>query len=190
MASTEAKTETGHTTAAAHTEAAGGEHGGGAFPPLDAATFPSQLFWLVIFFAALYVLLARMVLPRFATIIGDRKAQVDGDIARAQALKDETQAALAAYEKRLTDARGNAGDIAKQTRDAAQAHAAAQQAKLDADLGAKIKTAEDQIAASKAKAMASVHDIAADTAADIVAQLTGATTLKAAAAKAVAAVKN
>ncbi len=189
MASTETKTETGHTAATAHTEAAGGEHGG-AFPPLDAATFPSQLFWLVIFFAALYFLLARMVLPRFAAIMGNRKGQIDGDIARAQSLKDETQAALTAYEKRLTDARSNAGDIAKQTRDAAQAHAGAQQAKLDADLGTKIKTAEDKIAAAKAKAMASVHDIAADSAADIVAQLTGAKTLKTAAAKAVAAVKN
>jgi len=172
------------------TETTGTEEHGGAFPPLDSATFPSQIFWLVIFFAALYFMLSRMVLPRLASIINTRKAQVDGDIARAHALKNETQAALTAYEKRLSDARGNAGDIAKQTRDAAQKHASAQQAKLDADLGSKIKTAEDKIAKSKAKAMESVHDIAAESATDIVAQLTGAKTLKAAAAKAVATVKN
>lgn len=181
-----ASLETAHTTEAAETQA---EHGG-AFPPLDAATFPSQLFWLVIFFAVLYALLSRMVLPRLSAIIAARKGQIDGDVARAQALKDETQAALAAYEKRLADARGNAGDIAKQTRDAAQHHASAQQAKLDAELGGKIKTAEDQIAKAKAKAMESVHDIAAESASDIVAQLTGAKILKTAALKAVAAVKN
>jgi len=178
MASTETTETTGH------------EEHEGAFPPLDSATFPSQIFWLVIFFAVLYAMLAKLVLPRLAAIVSARKGQIDGDLARAQTLKDETQAALTAYEKRLNDARGNANDIAKQTRDAAQKHAGAQQAKLDADLGSKIKTAEDQIAKSKAKAMESVHDIAAESAADIVAQLTGATTLKTAAAKAVAAVKN
>jgi F-type H+-transporting ATPase subunit b len=185
-----ASTET-HNAAegAAHTEQPGGEHGG-TFPPLDQATFPSQLFWLVIFFALLYALLSKLVLPRLAAILAARKGQIDGDMARAQALKDETEAALKAYEKRLADARGNAGDIAKQTRDAAQKGAEAQSHKLDADLGSKIKSAEDKIAKAKAKAMAEVHDIAAESAADIVAQLTGAKTLKTAAAKAVAAVKN
>ena len=43
MATTETTTET--------TEA----EGHGAFPPLDSKSFPSQLFWLVIFFAALYL---------------------------------------------------------------------------------------------------------------------------------------
>jgi len=176
-----ATTETTETT---------GQAEGGAFPPLDASTFPSQLFWLVIFFALLYALLSKLVLPRLAAILAARKGQIDGDLARAQALKDETEAALKAYEKRLADARSNAGDIAKQTRDAAQNDAGAQQAKLDADLSAKIKTAGDKIAKAKAKAMESLNAIAADSAADIVAQLTGAKTLKTAAAKAVAAVKN
>ena len=181
-----ASTEATETTQAAEGHA---EHGG-AFPPLDSATFPSQLFWLVIFFALLYAALSKLVLPRLAAIFAARKGQIDGDISRAKALKDETEAALKAYEKRLTDARGNAGDIAKQTRDAAQQHASAQQAQLDGELGTKIKTAEDKIAKAKAKAMGEVHAIAADSATDIVASLTGIKTLKTAAAKAVAAVKN
>ena len=165
-----------------------GQAEGGAFPPLDSSTFPSQLFWLVIFFALLYTLLSKLVLPRLAAIMAARKGQIDGDVARAQALKNETEAALKAYEKSLADARSNAGDIAKQTRDAAQKETDAQQAKLGAELSAKIKTAEDQIAKAKAKAMESVHDIAADSASEIVSQLTGAKTLKPAAAKAVATV--
>lgn len=181
-----ATTETNETIAVPEGNA---EHGG-AFPPLDAATFPSQLFWLVIFFAVLYAALSRLVLPRLAAIFATRKGQIDTDLARAQALKDETQAALTAYEKRLADARGNAGDIARQTRDAAHKHASAQQSKLDSDLGAKIKSAEEQVAKAKAKAMQSVHTIAADSATDIVTLLTGAKTLRTAADKAVAAVKN
>jgi F-type H+-transporting ATPase subunit b len=170
---------------AATTETTGHEEGG-AFPPLDSSTFPSQLFWLVIFFALLYALLSKLVLPRLAAIFAARKGQIDGDLARAQSLKDETEAAMKAYEKSLGDARGNANDIAKQTRDKVQADIDAQQHKLDAELAAKIKAAEDKIAKAKAKALESVNDIAADSAAEIVSKLTGAKTLKTAAAKAVA----
>ncbi len=167
-----------------------GQPEGGAFPPLDSSTFPSQLFWLVIFFALLYALLSRLVLPRLAAIMAARKNQIDGDVARAQALKNETEAALRAYEKSLADARSNAGEIGKATRDKAASIAASQQKALDSELAAKIKTAENTIAKAKAKALQSLHTIAADSAADIVAQLTGVKTLKPAAAKAVAAVKN
>ena len=170
------------------TESTGHEEGG-AFPPLDSSTFPSQLFWLAIFFAALYVLMSRLVLPKLAAIIASRKGQIDGDLARAQALKDETEAALKAYEKSLADARANANDIARDTRAKVSGEIDAQQAKVDADLAAKIKAGEDKIAKAKAKAMESVHDIASDSAADIVNQLTGTKVLKTAAAKAVAAVK-
>ena len=56
--------ETGHTTEG--TEA----HGGGAFPPLDTSTFPSQLFWLVVFFGLLYLLMSKVALPRLASSSG------------------------------------------------------------------------------------------------------------------------
>ena len=44
------------TTTETHTEADGAAHKA-VFPPLDAKTFPSQIFWLLIFFGALYLLM-------------------------------------------------------------------------------------------------------------------------------------
>jgi F-type H+-transporting ATPase subunit b len=171
------------TTTETHTEADGSANKS-VFPPLDAKTFPSQIFWLVIFFGALYLLMSRLVLPRIGSILEARRNRIDGDIARASALKDETEAALNSYQKALADARGNASDIAKSTRDAVNADVAAQQHKLDEELSAKAVAAEAAIAKSKAKAMETVSDIAADTASEIVAALTGGKTTKAALAKA------
>lgn len=167
------------------TTEATGHAEGGKFPPLDSSTFPSQLFWLVIFFAAMYLLMSRVVLPRMGAILAARKGQIDGDIAKAQALKDETEKALKAYEKSLADARANANDIARKTHDEVKAEIEAEQHKLDASLASKIKAAEDRIGKSKAKALESVEDIAADSAAEIVSALTGAKVLKTAADKAV-----
>jgi F-type H+-transporting ATPase subunit b len=163
--------------------------GGGKFPPLDSSTFPSQLFWLVIFFAALYLLMSRFILPRLAAILGARKSKIDGDLARAQALKDETEAAVKSYEKALADARANANAIAQETRAKVTGEIDAEQASHDATLGKKIKDAEAKIAKLKATAMASVEEIAGESAADIVVALTGTKTTKAAVAKAIAAVK-
>jgi F-type H+-transporting ATPase subunit b len=166
------------------------EHeGGGKFPPLDSSSFPSQLFWLVIFFAALYLLMSKFILPRLSAILGARKDKIDGDLARAQALKDETEAAVKAYEKALADARANANAIAQETRAKVTAEVDAEQASHDATLGKKIKDAEAKIAKLKATALASVEEIAGDSAAEIVASLTGTKTTKAAVAKAIAAVK-
>jgi F-type H+-transporting ATPase subunit b len=176
--------------AATTTETTAHEEGSGKFPPLDSASFPSQLFWLVIFFAALYMLMSKLVLPKLATIIATRKGQIDSDLARASALKDETEAALKAYEKSLSDAKANATDIARDTRAKVTAEIDGEQAKLDQGLASKLKDAEAKIAKAKAKAMDSVNDIAAETASDIVAQLTGGKVLKTAAAKAVSALKN
>ena len=104
------------------------------FPPLDSKTFPSQLFWLVLFFAALYVLMSKFALPRLGAILANRKARIDGDLARAQSLKEETETAIKSYEKALADARTRANDIARETRDAVTKDVDAESHKLDEKL--------------------------------------------------------
>jgi len=94
----------------AHTEADGGEHDGG-FPPFDSSTFPSQLVSLVIAFVALYVIVSRVALPRVGGVIDARQNAIDGDLAAAQKLKDESEAALRAYESDLASARTKAQAI-------------------------------------------------------------------------------
>lgn len=174
--------EAGHTTEG--TEAQGGGHG--AFPPLDTSTFPSQLFWLVIFFGALYLLMSRVALPRLGAILDGRTAKIEGDLARAQKLKDETEAAVKAYEKAYADARAKATTIAQDARTKLTAEMDTERAALEATLAKKLGVAEAQIAKSRAAAMADVDTVAADTAAEIVAALTGTKLTKAAVSKAIA----
>src|SRR5215467_1461592 len=109
-------------TTTAHTEAPGAPHKG-AFPPFNKETFPSQLFWLVICFVALYLITARLVQPRVSGIIEGRRKQVAGDLAEASRFKTESEQAMAAYEKALADARGRAQTIASETRDRLQGEA-------------------------------------------------------------------
>lgn len=177
---------TGEAPAAQTTTEGTEAHGGHVFPPLDTAKFPAQLFWLVIFFALLYLLMSKVALPRLSGILERRAAKIEADLARAQALKDETEAAVKAYEKAYADARAKATSIAQDTRARLTAEMDGERAALETTLGEKLAVAEAQIAKSRAAAMKDVDSVAADTAAEIVAQFTGVKLTKTAVAKAIA----
>src|SRR5258707_6691574 len=89
------------------TEVPAGGHGH-SFPPFDKQTFPSQVLWLALTFVALYLLMSRIALPRIDSILERRRGRISGDLAEAQRLKGESDAAIAAYEESLAQARGRA----------------------------------------------------------------------------------
>jgi F-type H+-transporting ATPase subunit b len=155
----------------AHTEAPGGHKA--PFPPFQSETFVSQLFWLAIAFAALYLLASRLVLPRVGGIIDARARQIEADLSEAQQFKEAADAANAAYEKALADARARAQALANTTRERQTAEAEKKRKALEQQLDAKLAEAEKTIAGTKAAAMANVRSIATDAASAIVKRLTG-----------------
>ena len=155
-----------------HTEVPGG-HGPKTFPPFDKQTFGSQLIWLVIAFVALYVLMSKIALPRVGSILQARRDRIAGDLAEAQRHKDESEAAMAAYEKALAEARGRAQAIAAETRDKLMGEAETNRKALEAKLNTQLAEAEKTIAGTKASAMNNVRGVAADATSAIVERLIG-----------------
>jgi F-type H+-transporting ATPase subunit b len=143
------------------------------FSPLDATTFVPQLVWLALSFGLLYVLLKRFALPRVGEVITERRDRIERDLERAETLKAETQQALENYEKALADARSRAHGIANEVRGKLMQEVEGERARIDAQISRQIGDAEQRISASKAKALAGVNDIAAETAGAIVAKLIG-----------------
>jgi F-type H+-transporting ATPase subunit b len=158
----------------------------GHFPPFDRETFASQLFWFAIAFVLLYVIISRLAIPRVGGIMDARRQSVEGDLAEAKRLKDSSDAAIAAYEKSLADARGRAQALANETREQYAAEAAAARKALDEALNARLAAAEQEIATRKTAAMTNVQDIAIETATAIVERLIGNAPAKPDVAKAVA----
>ena len=150
-----------------------GGHGDSKFPPFDPGSFASQLIWLAISFGALYLLLSRIALPKVGGVLAERADRIRRDLSEAERMKTETDAALKAYEQSLADARGKAQTIAKDTREKIGAQLDRDRHKADQDNAAKIAEMEKQIAANKARALANVNEIAADTAGSILSKLLG-----------------
>ena len=89
--------------------------------------------WLIAF-VALYLIVSRIALPRVGGVIDARQNAIDGDLAEAQKLKDESDGALKAYESELAAARSRAQAIGAETRE-----------KLNAASEAERKTLEERL---------------------------------------------
>jgi F-type H+-transporting ATPase subunit b len=155
----------------AHTEADGGHKA--PFPPFQKDTFASQLVSVVVAFVALYLIVSRIALPRVGSVLDARQNAIEGDLAKAQELKDASDAALKAYENELAAARARAQAISAETREKLNATAEAERKTLEERLAVKLAEAEKTIASTREKAMGNVRGIAADAAAAIVQRLTG-----------------
>lgn len=155
----------------AHTEADGGHSG--AFPPFDPSTFASQLVSLAIAFVALYLIVSRLALPRVGAVLDARHSKIEGDLAEAQRLRDESDTALKAYESDLAAARSRAQAISNETREKLNAQADVERKRLEEQLAARLSEAEKTIASTRATAMSNVRGIAADAAGTIVQRLIG-----------------
>jgi F-type H+-transporting ATPase subunit b len=161
------------------------EHEAGGFPPFDPAHFPSQILWLAIIFGLFYLFLKRVALPRVGSILEVRRERIVHDLDQAARMKGEADAAIAAYEQELAEARGKANSIGQEARDAAKAEAEAKRKQVEAELDKKLGDAEAQIARIKSAALSEVSTIATDAASAIVERLLGQPVDKAAVAAAV-----
>ncbi|MDX1486290.1 MAG: F0F1 ATP synthase subunit B' [Alphaproteobacteria bacterium] len=133
-------------------------------PQLDVNSYLPQLVWLAITFAALYLLMARLALPRIADVLAERSKRREDNLARAEELQAEAEAAAKAYENVLAESRAAAHEQLMLSADAAKNRADDAIRALDARLAGEIAAAEDTVAAAKEEALKEATAIAAEAA--------------------------
>lgn len=60
-------------------------------PQLATATFPSQIFWVVIGFFCVYGIISFVAVPRLKKILDDRRSRVDGLLDAAEKFKKKSE---------------------------------------------------------------------------------------------------
>jgi len=149
------------------------EEKSGGLPQLNPADFTPQLVWLALTFVVLYLILAHVALPRIGEVIEERRDRVQRDLDAAERFKAETDAALAAYEQAVSEARHKASGMVKDMRDKLTTETEKERTAVESQISAKLTEAEARIAATKDKALSSVNEIAAETASAVVSKLLG-----------------
>lgn len=151
----------------------GTQQASGGFPPFKTETFPSQVFWLTITFAVLFVFMWRIAVPRIGGAISERKGKLAGDIAAADKHRKDAEAASQAYDQALAAARARAQAHADENRKVLNAEIEKAKAAADAQAHADMTKAETRIASLREESKAHVANAARDAAAAIVARLVG-----------------
>lgn len=158
---------------AATSPALASEGGGGGMPQLVLPDFAPQLVWLAITFIVLYVVMAKIGLPRVGGIIAARKSRIDGDLDKAAKMKSEAEAVIAAYDKALAEARMQAQITLRETTEQLNALSAERQRKVAEELARETGAAERRIDAAKREAMSGLRDVAVEVTRAAAAKLTG-----------------
>ena len=138
----------------------------------DPAAIGLNLAWFVVLFA-LTMLIVNMGIKRIIAVREKRDALTSGNVEKAEALLDEAQQLMTAYEERMAGARSEAQGIIKEASDAAAAKAAAAQAKLADELTAKRVEVEAAIASQTEAALSELSTVASDTASAAAKQILG-----------------
>ncbi|MDC3234995.1 ATP F0F1 synthase subunit B [Candidatus Puniceispirillum sp.] len=157
-------------------------------PQLDIATWPSQLFWLVLLFGAGYLVMAKVVTPRIGSVLEERRKTLDGNLEKARVASADAAKIRADYESDLEKARSEAAEYAKQVVAESTKKADDAEAKVAQKLAKKVAKAEAKLTEAKNSAMDNLNDVAAEAAVKTVAALTGIKITNAQAGKAAASV--
>jgi F-type H+-transporting ATPase subunit b len=153
--------------------AGAGDAGSGGLPQFDMAKWPGQMVWTLLIFLVMFILFARVFVPRIGGTISDREDRIAGDVGDARRLKEQADQQAASAAAEMVAARSVAHKLAIDAKAKANADTAAQEAIEEARLNEALAKAEIRITAARDQAMGHVRDIASDTAQAIVAHLTG-----------------
>lgn len=156
------------------------------FPQLkEVNTFPSQIFWLLVSFTLLYALMSKLALPRVAAVIETRQQAENGNLSRAEELNAEAAKVKEAYEASLAKAHDSAQEVLAAAEGDISEKLSAENDKFAEHARKRLLSAEQNIAKAKEEAMASLADISAEIAAEMVNKISGVQVAKADARKVV-----
>jgi F-type H+-transporting ATPase subunit b len=142
-------------------------------PQFDLATFPGQIFWLVVTFAVLFTLMSTIVLPTIGKTIDKREAKIQGDLDAAQKANDEARASETAQAKVMVEARGKAEAAIHKASDAAAAETSTQMHAVGTRLAADITAAERRIDAQQVEILSGLKTMAGELVTSILSKLGG-----------------
>jgi len=134
----------------------------------------SQVWWGAVIFIVFLLLCWRWGLPQVSSVLEQRAASIATDLETARTAKEAADRSVAEMTQAVARARAEAQASINAALDAAKQLAAAQAAELNARLETQLHEAEERIQAARQEATRALREVATETAATVIARLTGA----------------
>ena len=142
-------------------------------PQMEFADYMPQVVWLVITFATLYVLMAKLALPRITDILETRQRHLEHDLELSEKLRDEAQTTLAEYDAAIVSARAETESLLAKARESIQTETQERIAELNGRLESEIRESDARIRHAMSQAMDELVVVAGNSARAAVERLAG-----------------
>lgn len=138
-----------------------------------AATYSSQIFWLLIFFGLTFFVVGRGMVPKVMDTVAQRDKQIADDLFAAERARKQADEEEASWRTRENANRSQAQSLIADARAKAAAATADRLAAAQAVIDGKLAEAENRISEACRSAAAEIEDVAADAAREIVSRVAG-----------------
>ena len=146
----------------------------GGMPQLNPEFWISQIFWLTLTFGILYIVLAKLILPKISANLELRKSQIQENIEAAEKQRESSESKLKEYDQIILKSKLEAKNIFKGAREKVLKDINSKKEILDKQIDEEISNTEKEIETLKKGASEKINKIAIDTSSDLVKKLIGA----------------
>ncbi len=137
------------------------------------ASYPSQIFWLIVTFSLLYIILAKRTLPLIREVLQGRQERITNDLEKAEIVKQQAEEAKSDYSSALDNSRKEAHDLMLSATKTINDEAQKRNAELDKTLAEQMDEAQSRVAGAHLEAVKSIEPVAAEVAQLMIKKLTG-----------------
>ena len=137
--------------------------------------YASQLFWLAIFFGAIFVVIGLGMLPKVMSTVDARDAKIAADLKSAEGAREAADSLEEAYRAEMDKSRAEAARLAAAAKASAAKSSEAQLAEADAAVGGRIDAALKRIGEARASAMREIEAVAGEAVQELAAKVAGLT---------------
>ena len=145
----------------------------GGMPQLNPEFWISQIFWLTLTFGTLYLVLAKVILPKISANLELRKSQIQENIEAAEKQRENSEAKLKSFDEIILQSKAEAKEIFKNAKEKVMKDINFKKENLDNQLNEEILKAEKEIEKLKKNAPEKINKIAIDTSNEILKNLIG-----------------
>ena len=145
----------------------------GGMPQLNPDYWVSQIFWVILIFAMLYIILWRIILPKINKNLENRKSQILNDLDDAQELKNQSEKKISEYNMILSKARQDAKKILDRTRKKINLDIENKNNQFNLEIDKEIENAEKEIKTLKLSSIKDINKISIETSSEIIRKIVG-----------------
>ena len=142
-------------------------------PQLDPTYWASQAFWLILIFTLLYLVLAKIFIPKIKESIDDRENKIKDDLDEAQKLKSTAEEKLNEYEATIENAKKEVQKIIFESKNKLNLEIQKKKKKFEKEIALEVKSAEKEIENLKKESLTNISTIAEEISSKLIEMVSG-----------------